>query len=337
MEDMQAAFITNYGPNQKLQLGKLPIPEVKDNDVLIQIYAASLNPIDFKIRDGKLKNIRKYTFPFILGHDLSGIVVKLGKNVKKFSIGDAVYSRPRNGRIGSLAEYISIDQSDVALMPANLSFVEAASLPLVALTSWQALIEVANIQSGNRVFIQAGSGGIGSFAIQLAKSKNCHVITTISEENIEFVKHLGADEVLDYKKSKFDEVLNNVDVVFDTLGKENLYKSFKIVRPGGWIVSIAGDPDVNTARDLKLGFLLTQIFRYLGRKVNHLSRLYHVNYRFIFMKANGDQLNEITKLVETNKIKPVIDKVFSFADSQKALEYLEKGHARGKVVVKIHS
>lgn len=337
MDDMQAAFITSYGSNQKLQIGKFPIPEVTDNNVLIQIHAASLNPIDFKIRDGKLKVIKKYKFPLILGHDLAGVVVKLGKNVKKFSIGDAVYSRPSNGSTGCLAEYISVDQSDVAPMPKNLSFVEAASLPLVALTSWQALIDVANIQPGDHVFIQAGSGGVGSFAIQLAKTKNCHVITTTSATNVELVKSLGADEVLDYKKSKFDEVLNNIKVVFDTLGGEALYKSFKTVCPGGWVVSIAGDPDANTARDMNLGFLLTLIFRYVGKKVNRLSRFYHINYRFILMKANGDQLNEITKLVENNKIKPVVDKVFSFADSQKALEYLEKGHARGKVVVKICS
>lgn len=337
MNDMQAAFITGYGANQKLQIGTLSIPEVNDDDVLIQIHAASLNPIDFKIRDGKLKFVRPFKFPLTLGQDLSGVVVKLGKNVKKFSIGDAVYSRPRNGHTGCLAEYISVDQSDIAPMPMNLSFEEAASLPLVALTSWQALIDVANIQLGDRVLIQAGSGGVGSFAIQLAKTQNCHVITTTSATNVELVKNLGADEVLDYKQINFDEVLNNIEVVFDTLGGEALYKSFKIVRPDGWLVSIAGDPDVNTARDMKLGFLLTQIFRFLGRKVNRLSRLHHVNYRFIFMKANGDQLSEITKLVENNQIKPVIDKVFSFADSQKALEYLEKGHAVGKVVVKIRS
>lgn len=335
MNDMKAAYITNYGSTQKLQIGKLPMPEVNDDDVLIEIHAAGLNPIDFKIRDGKLKFIRKYTFPLILGHDLSGVVVKLGRNVKKFSIGDKVYSRPRNGRTGTLAEYISVNQFDVAPMPKNLSFVEAASLPLVGLTSFQALFDFANIQPGNSVFIQAGSGGVGSFAIQLAKTKNCHVITTTSGANIEWVKNLGADQVLDYKKDKFDQALNNIDVVFDTLGGDAFYKSFKIIHPGGWLVSIAGDPDVNTAKDMKLGFILTQIFRYLGRKASRLSRLHKIHYRFIFMKANGDQLNEITKLVEDNKIKPVIDKTFVFNDSQKAMEYLEKGHARGKVVVKI--
>lgn len=335
MKDMKAAFITGYGSNQKLQIGTFPIPEVKDDDVLIQIHAASLNPIDFKIRDGKFKFVRKYKFPLILGYDLSGVVVKIGKNVTKFAIGDAVYSRASNNCMGSLAEYISVDQSDIALKPGNLSFVEAASLPLVGLTSWQALIDVANIQQGNRVLIQAGAGGVGSFAIQLAKAKNCHVITTASAASRELVQNLGADEVLDYKNSKFDEVLSNIDVVFDTLGGEALYQSFKIVRPGGWLVSIAGTPDVNTAKDMGLKFLLTLIFRYLGRKANRLSRLYHVNYRFIFMKASGEQLNEITKLVENNKIKPVIDKVFAFTDSQKALEYLEQGHAKGKVVVTI--
>lgn len=332
---MRAAFITKYGPTEKLVFGDVTIPAMGAADVLVEIYAASLNPIDFKIRDGKIRFIRSYSFPLIFGHDLSGVVTAVGSKVTQFKKGDKVYSRPRNGRTGSLAQFIAIDESDLALMPKNLTYSEAASIPLVGLTSWQALLDVAGMKPGNRVFIQAGSGGVGTFAIQLAKHVGAHVITSTSSRNTDFVRSLGADEIVDYKNQKFEEVLENIDIVFDTLGGDALYKSFQIVRPGGWIVSISGDPDQRLAKDMNLNFLKSLVLRLVGRKANSLARKAGVNYRFIFMKPSGGQLAQITRLIEDGCIKPVIDKEFSFDQSQEALDYLESGHARGKVVIKI--
>lgn len=332
---MRAAFISKYGPSEKLQFGDVDIPVCGEEDVLVEIYAASLNPIDFKIRDGKLKFLRSYSFPLILGHDLAGVVTEVGSKVTRFKKGDRVYSRPRNGRTGSLAQFIAVDESDLALMPKNLTFSEAASVPLVGLTSWQALLDVAGMKRGDRVLIQAGAGGIGTFAIQLAKHFGAYVLTTTSNRNIEFVRSLGADEVVDYKAQNFEDVLKNVDIVFDTLGGDALYKSFQILRPGGWVVSIAGDPDHRLAEDMHLNFFKRGILRFVGRKPNKLAAKANAHYRFIFMKPSGEQLAKIARLIEDGKIRPVIDKEFSFADAQKAIEHLELGHSRGKVAIKI--
>jgi alcohol dehydrogenase len=336
MPKMRAAFISKYGPDEKLVFGDVDIPALGDADVLVEIFAASLNPVDFKIRDGKMRFLRPYSFPFILGHDLAGVVSAVGSKVSRFKKGDKVYSRPRNGRTGSLAQFIAIDENELAHMPKNLTYSEAASLPLVGLTSWQALLDTAGMKRGDRVFIQAGSGGIGSFAIQLAKHFGAHVITSTSAGNTDFVRSLGADEVIDYKNQKFEEALKNIDIVFDTLGGEALYKSFQVIRPGGWVVSISGDPDQRLAKEMNLNFIKALVLRWVGHKANQLASKARANYRFIFMKSSGDQLAQITRLIEEGKIKPVIDRTYSFNDSQKALDYLESGHARGKVVIEIH-
>jgi alcohol dehydrogenase len=335
MKKMQAAFISKYGPTEKLIFGELDIPICGDTDVLVEIYSASLNPIDFKIRDGKIKFLRSYSFPLIMGHDLAGVISAVGSKVTRFKKGDKVYSRPRNGRTGSLAQFIAIDENELAHMPKNLTYSEAASIPLVGLTSWQALFDIAGMKSGDRVFIQAGAGGIGTFAIQLVKHFGAHVITTTSSRNTNFVRSLGADEVIDYKTQKFEEVLKNVDIVFDTLGGEALYKSFQVLRPGGWVVSISGDPDEHLAEDMHLNFFKREILRFVGRKANKLAAKARAHYRFIFMKSSGSQLSQITQLIEDGKIKPIIDKEFSFNESQKAMDYLELGHSRGKIVIKI--
>ena len=335
MSKMQAAFITKYGSAEKLVFGDFDIPKLGDTDVLVEIYSASLNPIDFKIRDGKIKFLRRYSFPLIMGHDLAGVVSAVGSKVTRFKKGDKVYSRPRNGRTGSLAQYIAVDENELSLMPKNLSYSEAASVPLVGLTSWQALLDIAGMKPGDRVFIQAGSGGIGTFAIQLAKHFGAYVMTTTSTRNVDFVRGLGADEIIDYKKQKFEEALRDVDIIFDTLGGEALYKSFEVIRPGGSIVSISGDPDQRLAQDMNLSFIKGLVLRLVGRKVNSLARKARASYRFIFMKPSGEQLAHIARLIENGDIKPIIDKEFSFAESQQAMDYLESGHARGKVVIKI--
>ena len=332
---MIAAFIERYGHSQTLKLGRLPPPTPGLNDVLVQVCAASVNPIDFKVRDGKLRFLRPYHFPLILGHDCSGEVVKVGDRVTKFKVGDRVFSRPRNGRIGTFAELIAIDQSEVALMPSNLTFQEAASLPLVGLTSWQALLDVAKIEPGQKILIQAGSGGIGTFAIQLAKHIGAEVWTTTSGKNEEFVRSLGADHVINYQNEKFEEVVSNLDVVFDTLGGESLNKAFSVIKPGGWVVSISGTPDYRTAQDMRLGFWKSIVLGAAGLRVNVKAKRARANYRFIFMKSLGNELAQIGDLVARGVIKPVVDKVFPFSDCQSAIEYSESGKARGKIVISL--
>ncbi len=332
---MIAAFIERYGHSQTLKLGELPPPTPGPNDVLVQVCAASVNPIDFKVRDGKLRFLRPYHFPLILGHDCSGEVVQVGNRVTKLKAGDRVFSRPRNGRIGTFAELIAIDQSEVALMPSNVTFQEAASLPLVGLTSWQALLDVAKINPRQKVLIQAGSGGIGTFAIQLAKHIGAEVWTTTSGKNEEFVRSLGADHVINYQNEKFEEVVSNLDVVFDTLGGESLNKAFSVIKPGGWVVSIAGTPDYRTAQDMGLGFWKSIILGAAGLRVHRTAKRARANYRFIFMKSLGYELAQISDLVAKGVIKSVVDKVFPFSDSQSAIEYSESGKARGKIVISL--
>ncbi|AZZ36969.1 NADPH:quinone reductase [Bdellovibrio sp. qaytius] len=329
---MKAAFIKKYGNDEVMHVGDLPKPQVGPHDVLIQIKAASINPIDFKIKAGLLKFLRKNSFPLILGHDLSGEIVKIGDQVTKFKKGDLVFTRPSS--TGTFAEYIAVSEDEVALKPANISFEEAASLPLVGLTAWQAF-ESANLHAGQRVLIQAGAGGVGSFAIQLAKVRGAEVWTTTSEKNIDFVKSLGADHVINYKKEKVWDVLKGMDLVFDTLGGDDLYKIYPVVKKGGWIVSISGSPDQKTARDMELGAMKTFVLGVVGLKANLLAMARGIHYKFLFMKPEAQQLNQIRILVEQGKIRPVIDSVFQLADIQKGLEHSMAGRARGKIIVKI--
>src|SRR5258705_1216886 len=262
-----------------------------------QVHASSVNPVDFKLRDGKLRLLRRYRFPLILGHDCAGEVVQMGENVTRFKVGDRIFSRPRNGRIGTFAEFIAIDQREVALMPPKLNYHEAASLPLVALTSWQALVDVAKLKPRQQLLIPAGSGGVGTFAIQLAKHIGAEVWTTTSGKNLEFVKSLGADHAINYQDEDFEKRVNNLDVVFDTLGADSLDSSFAITRPNGWVVSIAGSPDNRNAEEMGLDMLRSLLLRVVGLRVNSRARRAGVNYRFIFMKPLGEELAQIAALI----------------------------------------
>lgn len=331
---MIAAFIDGYGREQILKVGNFPTPHYGPTDVLVKIHAASVNPIDFKIRDGSLRFVRSYSFPLIMGHDCAGEVIAVGEQVTRFKIGDRVFSRPRNGRTGTFAEFIAIDHNEIALMPANASFEEAAGLPLVGLTSWQALLEIAQLKRGQKILIHAGSGGVGTFAIQLAKHIGAEVWTTTSDKNIEFVKSLGADHVINYRTEKFEDRATGMDVVFDTLGGGALDRSFAVVKPGGWVVSIAGTPDQRLARDMKLPFWKSLILRVVGLRVNSFAKKAGANYRFIFMTPNGGQLAQIADLANKGVIKPIVDKVFSLSESRAAIEYSQAGRARGKIIVR---
>ncbi|MEV4682966.1 NADP-dependent oxidoreductase [Streptomyces kurssanovii] len=331
---MRAFMVERYGAEAGVRAAEVPQPEVGADDVLVRIHAASVNPLDLKIRDGDFKLILPYRVPFVLGNDLAGTVVEVGAAVTRFSVGDEVYSRPGKDRIGTFAELIAVRQDDVAPKPTTLTMTEAASLPLVALTAWQALVERAHVRPGQKVLIHAGSGGVGTIAVQLAKHLGAHVATTTSTANVDLVKSLGADVVVDYKKQAFETVLHDYDVVLDPLGGENLEKSLRVLKPGGKVISIAGPPDAAFARELGANPVLRTAMAVLSFRTRRRARRRRVTYEFLFMRADGDQLRELTALVDTGTIRPVIDRVFPFESTREALEYVEQGRAKaGKVVV----
>jgi NADPH:quinone reductase-like Zn-dependent oxidoreductase len=332
---MKAFIVNRYRKKEKLQLKQIPDPKVKETDILVQVHSAGLNLLDSKIRDGEFKTILPYKTPFTLGHDVSGVVIKVGSGVSKFKVGDEVYARPADYRIGAFAELISMDENDVALKPKNISMEEAASIPLVGLTAWQALIERANLVNGQKVFIQAGSGGVGTFAIQLAKYLGATVATTTSETNINLVKSLGADIVIDYKKDNFETILKDYDVVLNSQDKKTLEKSLLVLKPGGTVISISGPPDPDFGREINANWFLKIVLRVLSAGIRKKAKRLGINYSFLFMRAQSEQLSQIKKLIESGVIKPVLDKVFPFEQTNEALFYLETGRAKGKVVVKL--
>ncbi len=271
-----------------------------------------------------------------MGHDLAGVVTKVGSKVSKFKVGDEVYSRPADHRIGAFAELIAINEKDVAKKPKNISMEEAASIPLVGLTAWQALIEKANLKKGQKVFIQAGSGGVGTFAIQLAKHLGATVATTTSAANIDLVKSLGADVVIDYRKDDFETILKDYDVVLNSQDTKTLKKSLRILKPNGQVISISGPPDPEFGQEISANWFLKIVLKVLSAGIRKKAKRLGVNFSFLFMRAEGEQLSQITKLIESGVVKPVMDKVFPFEQMNEAMSYVEAGRAKGKVVVKVN-
>ena len=332
---MKAFVVDKYKKNYPLRLADMPDPEIGANDVLVRVEATAINLLDSKVRDGEFKLFLPYRPPFILGHDLAGTVLRVGGNVRQFKVGDEVYGRPRDHRAGTFAEMIAVDAEDLALKPKSLSMVQAASIPLVGLTAWQALVEVGKVKPGQKVFIQAGSGGVGTFAIQLAKHLGATVATTTSAANVELVKSLGADVVIDYKRQDFERVLSGYDLVLNSQDARALAKSVNVLRPGGKLISISGPPDVPFAKSLRLNLILRLVMRMLSRGILKKAKSRAVDYSFLFMRAEGQQLQEIAKLIDAGAIRPVVDKVFPFAQTADALAYVETGRAKGKVVVAV--
>lgn len=333
---MQAFILDRYKRKAVLRLGDAPEPEVRDHDVLVAIHAAALNHLDAKIRDGEFKRILPYRLPLILGHDVAGVVIRVGSKVRAYKPGDEVYARPGKERIGTWAELIAMDEADVALKPTNLTMEEAASIPLVGLTAWQALIERADLRRGQKVLIHAGSGGVGTFAIQLAKHIGATVASTTSTTNVDLVRRLGADVVIDYKKQDFTQTLRNYDVVLNSLGQDTLEQSLQVLKPGGKLISISGPPDVAFAKENGSNWFLRQIMRLLSFRIRRRARRLSISYSFVFMRADGEQLGKITSLIESGVITPVVDRVFPFRAINEAMEYLETGRARGKVVITVN-
>lgn len=332
---MKAFTLNRYSKTDALALTDVPNPVVQDNDVLVEIHAASVNLLDSKIKSGEFKLFLPYKFPLILGHDVAGVVTQVGANVRRFKVGDAVYARPADRRIGAFAEFIAIHENDVARKPGNISMEEAASIPLVGLTAWQALVEKAQLQNGQKVFIQAGSGGVGTFAIQLAKYLGATVATTASAANADWLKGLGADVVVDYKTQDFETLLRDYDVVLNSQDTKTLHKSLSTLKAGGQLISISGPPDAQFATDAGLPWFMKGVMRLLSYKIRKEAKQRQIDYAFLFMKAQGKQLEKITELIEAGAILPVVDKVFSFDQTIQALSYVESGRAKGKVVIKV--
>lgn len=332
---MKAYIINRYGKDEKPDLVELPEPIIKENEVLVQIHSTSINPLDIKIKNGDFKLILPYRFPLILGHDVAGVITKVGTKVSQFKVGDKIFARPADFQIGTFAEYVAIHEKDLALKPENISMEEAASIPLVGLTAWQAFTEKSQLAKGQKVFIQAGSGGVGTIAIQLAKHLGATVATTTSKSNFELVKSLGADIVIDYKSQDFEAILKDYDLVLNSQDGKALEKSMRILKKGGKIISISGPPDTEYAEKAGLSWLMKIIVSLLSRKVKKQAIKMDVNYSFLFMKANGLQLSEISKLIEAGIVRPVIDKVFLFEQMDEAIAYVQSGRAKGKVVVKV--
>ena len=332
---MKALVLKRYGKSDQTAFAEIPRPKLKPDEILVQVHAAGLNPIDYMIPKGMFKPILRFQLPATLGSDLAGVVAEVGNRVTRFQPGDAVFSSIFDLSRGSLAEFAAVPESVAALKPTNLDFVQAASIPMVGLTSWQALKERAKLKPGQKVFIPAGSGGIGTFAIQLAKQFGAKVGTTTSTGNVDLVRSLGADEVIDYKQREFENVLRDYDAVLGTVRGDAIEKSLRILKPGSTVVSLVGPPDAAFARARGMNFLMVFVFGLLSRRIIRCAKKRGVEYSFLFVHPDGRQLAEIGKLLEAGRIRPVIDKVFSFDQAKDALAYHETGRAKGKVIVRM--
>jgi NADPH:quinone reductase-like Zn-dependent oxidoreductase len=332
---MKAFILDRYGNADRVRAGDMPEPEPRENDVLVRIHAASVNLVDSKIRNGEFKSFLRFRLPLILGHDVAGVVVRVGSGVRRFKPGDEVYAA--SGQAGAFAELLAIDENDVAIKPKDLTMEEAASIPLVGLTAWQVLVERAKLRRGQKVLIHAGSGGVGTVAIQLAKHIGATVATTTSTANVELVRRLGADVVIDYKKEDFADVLGDYDVVLNSLDKVTLEKSLRVLKPGGQLISISGPPDAAFARTVGASWVVRMVMGALSRGIRAQAKRRHVHYAFLFMRASGAQLTEITSLIDASVIRPVVDRVFPFAATRDAMAYVESGRAKGKVVVSMRT
>jgi NADPH:quinone reductase-like Zn-dependent oxidoreductase len=310
-QTMKAIRIHNYGGPEVLHYEDAPRPKPQAGEVLIRVHAAGVNPIDWKVREGHMKDFWPHKFPLILGWDLSGVVEELGRGVPRFKIGDEVYSVPDVSRDGAYAEYIVVRESELALKPKSLHHIRAAAVPLAALTAWQSLFDTAQLQPGQRVLIHAGSGGVGHFAVQLAKWKGAYVFATASTKNQDLLRELGVDEPIDYTQQRFENVARNIDIVLDTIGGETQERSWKVLRQGGILVSLVQPPSEEKAKALG------------------------VRAAFVAGHPSGAQLAEIAKMIDSGKLAPIIDRILPLTEARRAHELSQSGHVRGKIVLRV--
>jgi NADPH:quinone reductase-like Zn-dependent oxidoreductase len=326
---MKALQIVKYGElKDGLSFNETARPSVNAKDILIETKAAALNPIDYKLVSGGFHEMLPLDLPVTIGFDVSGVVVEKGSEVTNFEIGDKVYTRVPQNQMGTVAEYVAVDSSVVSKKPENISFEEAASLPLIGLTAMQALQRVG-LKAGDNVLIHAGSGGVGSFAIQYAKAKGAYVYTTTSTNNVAWVKAIGADRVIDYKKEDYKSIVSELDIVFDTLGGDYTTEAFQVIKVGGKVTSISSILDEETAGIMGIeGYQMPEDFSKLITEKS-------ATYKFTWIQPNSEQLDEISSMVKEGKIKPIIDKVYAFGDGIEAYLYLATGRAKGKVIINL--
>jgi NADPH:quinone reductase-like Zn-dependent oxidoreductase len=328
---MKAFIVEKYGKSG-LHAAHVPDPTIGPRDVLVRVRAASINPLDKMVRNGEFKRLLKYKTPFVLGHDVAGVVTRVGDDVREYKVGDEVYARPRDLRIGTFAEYIAIDHADIAFKPHSLTMEESAAIPLVALAAGQALADLARVKPGQKVLVHAGAGGLGSTVIQLAKHLGAYVSTTAQGKDEEKVRALGASEVIDYTKADFAELLSGYDVVLDSLGGDNLTKSLTVLKRGGLAISVVGPPDAAFAGQVGRP-LLKPVMALMSRTIRARARRSGVRYSFFFMRADGAQLTTLAALYDAGPLRPVLDRTFPFDETLDAMAYVEQGRAKGKVVV----
>ncbi|WP_019911783.1 NADP-dependent oxidoreductase [Paenibacillus sp. HW567] len=333
---MKAAQITKYSKKIHAQINEIPIPEVADNEVLVRVKAAAVNPLEMLIITGSVKLIQDYEFPLTLGNELAGVVEKVGKNVKGFNKGDEIYTRLPLRKIGAFAEYAAIDADAIAPMPKNLSYAEAAAAALTGLTAYQGLHEELEAQPGNSVFIPGGSGSFGQMAVPLAKAMGLKVIVSGNSQMRERTLAIGADQYLDYAQESYVDLLENVDYVMDTLGAGEFDNELTIIKPGGRLLSLRTGPNKRFAEDNNFPWWKQQLFSVAGAKFDHKAKKQGVEYRFIFVRSDGAQLREITKIIEKNNIVLLLhQKQFTIGEINEALELTANGRPKGKVIINL--
>ncbi|WP_028612865.1 NADP-dependent oxidoreductase [Paenibacillus harenae] len=330
---MRAAQMHKYSKKIQLELNEAEIPEINSDEVLINVKAAGVNPLDILIINGSVRMISDYEFPLTLGNELSGVIEAVGKEVVNFRVGDRVYTRLPMNHIGAFAEYAAVKEEAIAVMPENLTFTEAAAVPLTALTAYQALHDMLHAQPNKKLFIPGGTGGFGAMAIPIAKSMGLYVITSGSERGRSRTLSIGADQFINYKEENYADVLSDIDYVIDTLGTKEIKAEMGILKPQGKLVSLKAAPNYQFAADRKFPFWKRLLFGLVGSRIDSLARKHQIEYRFIFVQANGSQLQEVTNFIEQENIKPSIDSVYHFNDINKALVKVSTGHSQGKVIV----
>ena len=332
---MRALVLTGYGGPENTELRDVEPPRAGAGDVTVRVHAAGLNPLDYKIREGQLRAIRRFPLPIVMGNELAGVVEAVGAGVTRVAVGDRVYARVDKDTLGAFAEIACVPEGAVAKMPSKLDFEQAATVPLAALTALQALRDELHAASGQRIFIPGGAGGVGTFAIQIAKRLGAKVATTASERGDALVRRLGADVVIDYTKARFEDELRDYDGAFDLMGAETLKGCFGIVKRGGRVVSIAGMPEPRTAADMGKGAGMATLFWFASMGLRLRAWQRGVDYRYLFMHPSGPELDEIGAWIDAGELEVVVDRVFPFDEAKEALAYLEKGRAKGKVVLRV--
>ncbi len=333
-QQMQAFVLKAYGGPEHAALEDVPVPEPSSRQMLVRVRAAGLNPVDFKTRRGDLRLVQRYRLPAVLGNELAGEVIRCGEQVRRFHVGDRVFARVAKDRMGAFAQFAVVEEDHAALIPASLDFATAAAIPLAGLTALQALRDELHVASGQRIFISGGAGGVGSFAIQIAKHFGAQVATTASPRGETLVRQLGADMVIDYTQQQPETILSGFDGAFDLIGGDTLEQAFAIVRPGATVVSIAGIPEPQTAsKDLGRGLGLQALFWVASFLLRRRARQHGAHYRYLFMHPSGEDLSELARLVDAGAIKVIVDSVYPFGHIAEAMAKLESGRAKGKIVV----